>query len=71
MGGRRQQLSDMVLGFPATLWAKLPEYVFEAVVKHFQMHSNILKYSITASNAYFGKLVHGVVGESSTVSLGC
>ena len=31
------KLSDTVFGSPATPWAELPEYVFEAVVKHFEI----------------------------------
>jgi hypothetical protein len=38
LAGRRQQISDTVLGSPATPRAKLPEYVHEAVVEDFEMH---------------------------------
>eukprot|EP00242_Pyramimonas_sp_CCMP2087_P002958 CAMPEP_0198231626 /NCGR_PEP_ID=MMETSP1445-20131203/115297_1 /TAXON_ID=36898 /ORGANISM="Pyramimonas sp., Strain CCMP2087" /LENGTH=430 /DNA_ID=CAMNT_0043912251 /DNA_START=321 /DNA_END=1611 /DNA_ORIENTATION=+ len=31
-----QQLSDVVLGSPATPWTELPEFLFEAVVEHMQ-----------------------------------
>jgi hypothetical protein len=71
MAGRRQQLSDSVLGSPASLWAKLPEYVFEAAVKHFEMLCKILKGSTTVPNVYSGNSIHGVAEESSTVFLSC
>jgi hypothetical protein len=43
MAGRRQQLRDTVLGSLAAVYAKLPEYVFEAVVKLFEMFHHCFK----------------------------